>query len=121
MNEDEARVIVVDDAVDVAEAMAMALEADGYKVWVAHDGNEALALVAEHAPHCVLFDIDMPGLDGSELSLRLREAHGDDLILIAVTGWSDKDSRVAEAFARVDHYLRKPVDPAVLRKVLPPL
>ena len=121
MNEDEARVIVVDDAVDVAEAMACALEVDGYKVWVAHDGNEALALVAEHHPHCVLFDIDMPGLDGSELSKRLRETHGDDLILVAVTGWSDKDSRVAEAFARVDHYLRKPVDPAMLRKLLPPV
>ena len=121
MNNDEARVIVVDDAVDVAEAMAFALKSDGYTVWVAHDGNEALALVAEHQPHCVLFDIDMPGLDGSELSRRLREDHGDDLILIAVTGWSDKDSRVAEAFARVDHYLRKPVDPAVLRKVLPPV
>ena len=121
MEEDQARVIVVDDAVDVAEAMAYALEADGYTVWVAHDGNEALALVAKHDPHCVLFDIDMPGLDGSELSKRLRETHGDDLILVAVTGWSDKDSRVAEAFARVDHYLRKPVDPAVLRKLLPPV
>jgi len=121
MNEDEARVIVVDDAVDVAAAMAYALEVDGYKVWVAHDGNEALAMVAEHQPHCVLFDIDMPGLDGSELSKRLRDVHGDDLILIAVTGWSDKDSRVAEVFSRVDHYLRKPVDPAALRKVLPPL
>ena len=47
MNPDEARIIVVDDAVDVAEAMAGALTADGYKVWVAHDGNEALAMVAE--------------------------------------------------------------------------
>jgi CheY-like chemotaxis protein len=85
-NGDEARVIVVDDAVDVAEAMACALTADGYKVWVAHDGNEALEMVAAHDPHCVLFDIDMPGLDGSELSKRLRDAHGDDLILVAVTG-----------------------------------
>ena len=75
-NGDEARVIVVDDAVDVAEAMAFALESDGYKVWIAHDGNEALKMVDEHHPHCVLFDIDMPGLDGSELSKRLRDAHG---------------------------------------------
>src|SRR5690349_13382028 len=83
-NGDEARVIVVDDAVDVAEAMAFALESDGYKVWIAHDGHEALEMVAEHDPHCVLFDIDMPGLDGSELSKRLRDAHGDYLILVAV-------------------------------------
>ena len=121
MNADEARVIVVDDAVDVAEAMALTLEADGYRVWVAHDGNEALDLVAKHHPHCVLFDLDMPNLDGHQLARRLREAHGDDLILVAVTGWSDKDSKVADTFARVDHYLKKPVDPAVLRKLLPPL
>jgi CheY-like chemotaxis protein len=121
MHADEARVIVVDDAVDVAAAMAYALEADGYRVWTAHDGNEALALVEEHHPHCVLFDIDMPSLDGSELSKRLREKYGDDLVLVAMTGWSDKDPRVAEAFARVDHYLRKPIDPAVLRKLLPPV
>jgi CheY-like chemotaxis protein len=121
MDLDEARIIVVDDAVDVAEALAAALESDGYKVWVAHDGHEALELVALHKPHCVLFDIDMPSLDGSELSKRLRQEHGDDLVLVAVTGWSDKDPRVAEAFARVDHYLRKPFDAEALRKVLPPV
>jgi len=121
MEPDEARIIVVDDAPDVAEALAFALEGDGYKVWIAHDGNEALDLVAAHKPHCVLFDIDMPSLDGSELSKRLRQQHGDDLVLVAVTGWSDKDPRVAEAFGRVDHYLRKPIDAEALRKVLPPL
>jgi len=121
MDTDEARIIVVDDAADVAEALAMALEGDGYRVWVAHDGNEALDLVSAHKPHCVLFDIDMPSLDGSELSKRLRNAYGDDLVLIAVTGWSDKDPRVAEAFGRVDHYLRKPIDADALRKVLPPV
>lgn len=119
--DDEARVVVVDDVADIAEALAFSLENDGYKVWVAHDGLEALALIEKHQPHCVIFDINMPSLDGSELSKRLREKHGDDLVLIAITGWSETDSRVAEAFARVDHYLKKPVDPAVLRKLLPPV
>ena len=121
MGEDEARVVVVDDVADIADALAFALENDGYKVWVAYDGLQALDLIEKHQPHCVIFDINMPSLDGSELSKRLRERHGDDLVLIAITGWSETDSRVAEAFARVDHYLKKPVDPAVLRKVLPPV
>ena len=121
MGEDEARVVVVDDVADIADALAYALEHDGYKVWVAHDGIQALALIEAHQPHCVLFDIDMPSLDGSELSKRLRDRYGDDLVLVAMTGWSQKDPRVAEAFARVDHYLQKPVDPGVLRKVLPPI
>ena len=123
MGEDEARVVVVvvDDVADIAEALAYALEQDGYRVWTARDGLQALALIEEHEPHCVIFDINMPSLDGSELSKLLRERHGDDLVLIAITGWSETDSRVAEAFARVDHYLKKPIDPVVLRKVLPPL
>jgi DNA-binding response OmpR family regulator len=121
MGEDEARVVVADDVADIAEALAYSLEHDGYKVWIAHDGIQALALIEEHKPHCVIFDINMPSLDGSELSKLLRERYGDDLVLIAITGWSDTDPRVAEAFARVDHYLRKPVDPAVLRKLLPPV
>ena len=121
MGEDEARVVVVDDVADIAEALAYSLEQDGYKVWIAHDGVQALAVIEEHQPHCVLFDIDMPSLDGSELSKRLRDRYGDDLVLVAMTGWSQKDPRVAEAFARVDHYLQKPVDPGVLRKLLPPV
>ena len=121
MEENEARVVVVDDVADIADALAYALEQDGYKVWTAHDGIQALGLIEEHQPHCVLFDIDMPSLDGSELSKRLRDRYGDDLVLVAMTGWSQKDPRVAEAFARVDHYLQKPVDPGVLRKLLPPV
>ncbi|MEO8526353.1 MAG: response regulator [Caldimonas sp.] len=121
MGEDEARVVVADDVADIAEALACGLEQDGYKVWIAHDGVEALALIEEHKPHCVLFDINMPGLDGSELSKLLRDRYGDDLVLVAITGWSDTDPRVAEAFARVDHYLRKPIDLAALRKLLPPV
>jgi CheY-like chemotaxis protein len=61
----------------------------------------------------------MPGMDGDELSKRLRESYGDDIVLIAMTGGRDKDKRVHDTFARVDHYLRKPVDLGQLRRLLP--
>ncbi|MEO8081198.1 MAG: response regulator [Caldimonas sp.] len=121
MDADEVRVLVVDDVADAAEALGMGLELDGYKVRIAHDGRQALAVVEEFRPHCVLLDVHMPGIDGSELSQRLRTRYGDDLVLVAVTGWSEDDERVSKTFACVDHYLKKPVDPAELRKVLPPL
>ncbi len=121
MNNDEVRVLVVDDVFDAAEALACGLELDGYKVRIAQNGEQALALIEESVPHCVLLDVDMPGIDGAELSRRLRERHGDDLVLIAVTGWGEDDERVSQTFACVDHYLKKPVDPAELRKLLPPL
>jgi DNA-binding response OmpR family regulator len=116
---EDVRVVVVDDDSEVAEALAAALEFDGYRVKIASDGAQAVALVAEFAPHCVLLDVEMPGMDGDELSKRLREGYGDEIVLIAVTGGRDKDKRVQDTFARVDHYLSKPVDLGLLRRLLP--
>lgn len=121
MDGDEVRVVVVDDVSDAAETLACALELDGYHVRTANDGHHALTVIEEYQPHCVLLDINMPGIDGCELAKRLRERHGDDLVLIAVTGWGEEDDRVSQAFVRIDHYLRKPVKPELLRKLLPPL
>ena len=121
MSEDDVRVVVVDDFLDAAEALAETLAMSGYKVWVATDGAGALALIETHQPHCVLLDIGMPGMDGNELTRTLRTRYGDDIVLIAVTGREHDDERVSDTFARVDHYLQKPVDPDVLRKLLPPV
>jgi DNA-binding response OmpR family regulator len=119
--DDDVRVLVVDDAADEAEPLAAALRVDGYSVSTALDGYRALAMVEGDLPHCVLLDINMPGLDGHELSRKLRSRYGDDIVLIAVTGWDLRDPRVAQVFDIVDHYLVKPVDQAALRKVLPVL
>ncbi|MDQ2927127.1 MAG: response regulator [Pseudomonadota bacterium] len=116
---EDVRVIVVDDDREVAETLAAALEFDGYRVKIADNGAQAVALVAEFAPHCVLLDVEMPGMDGDELSKRLREGYGDEIVLIAVTGGRDKDKRVHDTFDRVDHYLKKPVDLDLLRRLLP--
>ena len=47
--------------------------------------------------------------------------YGNDMVLIAVTGWSRDDRRVAETFDRVDHYLQKPIEADVIRSLLPPI
>lgn len=121
MGANEVRVVVVDDVSDAADALASALESDGYTVMTACDGEQALALVDQFQPHCVLLDIDMPGMSGQEVAARLRTLHGPELVLIAVTGWGKADDRVSHAFADFDYYLRKPFDLAALRKVLRPL
>lgn len=118
---DEVRVVVVDDVGDEAEALALALSLDGYEVRTAHDGLAALDLVAQFDPHCVLLDIDMPGLNGCELSRRLRDLYGDDLVLIAVSGWGHEDLRLSKDFECIDHYLRKPFDADRLKRLLPPV
>lgn len=121
MDDSEVRVLVVDDVQDAAEALACALQADGYTVLTAHDGATALSLIETFLPHCVLLDIDMPTMGGHELASRLRLRFGDAVVLIAVTGWGRADDRFSQAFELFDHYLRKPFDTAVLHKILPPL
>lgn len=115
------KVLVVDDEPDVAEVLAELLRFNGYEVRVVHDGLHAWSAVEDWLPHCVLLDVNLPGIDGGELSRRLRERYGDDLILVAITGWGETDKRVSDAFGRVDHYLQKPVDLQMLSKVLPPV
>ena len=118
---DEVRVVVVDDVLDTVDMLAMMLEIDGYRVMTAGDAFHALQAVERHRPHCVLLDVHMPGTDGCDLSRELRDRYGDDILLIAVTGFDERDSRVAETFRRVDHWLAKPVDIDRLRRVLPPV
>ena len=69
----------------------------------------------------MLLDIHMPGIDGCDLAQRLRERYGDDIVLIAVTGYDETSERVAQTFARVDHYFKKPIDFKILHKILPPV
>jgi DNA-binding response OmpR family regulator len=121
MNEDMVRVVVVDDDVDVADALSMQLSLDGYRVVTALDVKQAVRCIESHQPHCVLFDIGMPDIDGYELACMLRHRFKDELVLIAVTGSNESNSRVKDTFAVVDHYFQKPLDTAALRKVLPPL
>ena len=121
MFREEARIVVVDDVADAAESIASALMLDGYSVKIALDGQSALAVVEEYRPHCVLLDINMPGIDGHELAKLLRARYGDEVVLIAVTGWGHEDERVSAAFASVDHCLRKPVNPEMLRELFPPI
>jgi CheY-like chemotaxis protein len=119
--DDGVRVVVVDDLPDACLTLGMHLEFDGYTVRSANSAAEALELVARFRPHCVLLDVHMPDVDGLELARTLRSQYGDDIVLVAVTGRSPTDARVADAVAVVDHKLQKPIDLEQLRKVLPNL
>jgi DNA-binding response OmpR family regulator len=119
-SEDRVRVVVVDDLSDLADGLAESLQLEGFDAVAAHGGQQAIELVATFKPHCILFDIEMPGIDGLELAHRLRAAHGDDLILLAMTGRDVGEARVADTFAMVDHYFGKPLELSALLKVIHP-
>ncbi|OEZ60314.1 ATP-binding protein [Duganella sp. HH105] len=115
------RVMVVDDNEDAARALGEALELMGHSVQVVFSAPAALELAPLLRPDICLLDIGLPGMDGYELALRLRQqvARGSgDLRLFAVTGYGQDADRRRAMEAGFDHHLTKPIDLARLDAML---
>jgi CheY-like chemotaxis protein len=110
------RVLVVDDNIDAAESLSLLLQAEGHETQLAHDGLTAVEATARFAPHIVLLDIGLPGLNGYEAAMRMRlpAQGGARPTLVALTGWGQQQDRERAAQAGFDLHLTKPVDPAVI-------
>jgi CheY-like chemotaxis protein len=106
-----ARVLIVDDHVESADGFGRLLKRRGYQPRIAYDGPSAVEAADEFQPNIALLDIDLPGMDGCEVAEALRKnpAHWNCL-LIAVTGFGEKELRARCAEAGFDYYLTKPVD-----------
>src|SRR4051794_27474648 len=112
-------VLVVDDHRDSADALAQLVALWGHRALVAYDGASALALYREHRPGVVVLDIGMPGMDGCELTSRIRRDYpGDRALVVAVTGYGREEDRRRCAEAGADRHLTKPADPGELRRLL---
>ena len=111
--------LVVDDSRDAADTLSRMLQLLGYNTRVEYSARAALARADSVRPLCVMLDIGMPGMDGLELARDFRRKFGDDVVLVAVTGYNSDDPRVAETFAIVDHYFTKPLSMEVLQRILP--
>ena len=113
------RVLVVDDNVDAAESMAIVLGLAGHEVWTAHDGEHALEIARQSRPDLVFLDLGMPRMTGYDVARRIRlEPGGENIVLVACTGWGQPEDRRRSAAAGFDHHLVKPVSPeAVLELV----
>ena len=113
------RIMVVDDNADAAAMLASLLHNHGHDVRVAVDGRKALEMAREFAPHVVLLDIGMPGMNGLEVARRLRQQNQEPRPLIAaVTGWSGPTEAERSLEAGFDVHLVKPVEEADLLKLL---
>jgi len=113
------RILLVEDNPDVAEGMAMLLEAFGHEVHVATSGPDALDAARAQRPALLLVDIGLPGMDGYELARRVREIPAlRDAVLVALTGYALEEDRERARKAGFDQHLIKPVDPKVLRGVV---
>ena len=113
------RILVVDDNLDAAESLAALLAINGHETRLAHDGFQAVEEAREFRPDVVFLDIGMPTLDGHETARRIRqEPWGQNMVLVALTGWGQLEDRRRSKEAGFNHHLVKPADPNVVAKLI---
>lgn len=109
------RVLVVDDAPDVTEMLALMMSYAGYEVETAFSAPEALDVARSHSFDAVISDIGMPGMNGYQLAEALRATPGyESTPLIAVTGFVHYEDRERARRAGFDDFHNKPINPSAL-------
>jgi DNA-binding response OmpR family regulator len=106
------RILVVDDEPRMIRFIRLNLEHDGYEVFEASTGEEALEQLRDHIPNLVLLDVMMPGMDGFETLRMMREISTVPVIMLTAKG--DVEDRVKGLELGADDYIAKPFDPAEL-------
>ncbi|MEO8022390.1 response regulator [Polaromonas sp.] len=113
------RILVTDDNKDAAFTLASLLGMMGHEVRTAHDGAEAIAMVASFSPEIIFLDIGMPHMDGYEACRRIRRlAQAPAPVIVALTGWGQADDKRKAREAGFDHHVTKPVDAAQLEELV---
>lgn len=113
------KILIAEDNAVNRELLRELLEARGYTVFEARDGQEALQMIDETRPELLLLDIGMPVLDGFAVTSRIREnPRLAKLPVVAVTAYAMQGDRDRILRSGFDGYLSKPVNPAALTEEL---
>jgi DNA-binding response OmpR family regulator len=107
------RILVVEDEVDLADALATGLRREGYAVDVAYEGNAALEKIMVNAYDVLLLDVNLPNENGRSIARRVRDGVGapeaeDQPRILMLTALGDVEDRVAGLDDGADDYLVKP-------------
>lgn len=115
MENKEYKILLVDDEPDIIEFLSYNLKKEGYIIYQANNGKEAIKLAQEIVPHLILLDVMMPGIDGIETCEEIRKYPPLNKTVIAfLTARSEDYSQIAGFEAGGDDYISKPVKPKVL-------
>jgi two-component system, sensor histidine kinase len=113
------RVLVIDDNVDAADALAIQLEMDGHQTRTEYSGDVALRAAHEFQPEVVFCDIGMAGMDGHEVAACLRaDRRYASTVLVALTGWGSEDDKRRTRSTGFDFHLVKPVSAEAVDEIL---
>jgi signal transduction histidine kinase/CheY-like chemotaxis protein len=113
------RVLVADDNRDAAESLGLLLQVHGFETETAVDGEQALALATAGRFDAAILDIGMPHLNGYDVARGIRALpKGRTMLLVALTGWGQREDKERALAAGFDDHLTKPVHPHQLLGVL---
>jgi CheY-like chemotaxis protein len=113
------RILIADDNQDALETLALLLQVDGHEVFKTLDGGAALQAAADWKPDLAFLDIGMPVLDGYATARGIRkEPWGHDMLLVALSGWGQREDMARSRDAGFDLHLVKPVSADAIAKVL---
>lgn len=115
MKNKDIKILLVDDEPDILEIVGYNLKNEGYKIYTAKNGIEAIETAKKTIPHLILLDIMMPEMDGMEACEKIRATKGLENVLITFfTARGEDYSQVAGFDVGADDYITKPIKPKVL-------
>ena len=105
-------ILVVDDDRDIVEALAIYLENEGYRIFKAYDGLEALEVIEREEVHLVIMDLMMPRMDGIKATKRIRETSNIPVIMLSAK--TEDTDKIIGLNMGADDYIAKPFNPLEL-------
>ena len=115
MKNEAIKILLVDDEPDILEIVGYNLKNEGYTIFTAKNGIEAIKIAKKITPHLIILDIMMPEMDGIETCEKIRATKGLENILITFfTARGEDYSQVAGFNVGADDYITKPIKPKVL-------
>lgn len=115
MKKRDIKILLVDDEPDILEIVGYNLGQEGYQIFTASNGIEAIDTAKKELPHLILMDVMMPKMDGMEATEAIRKIDGLSNVIIAFfTARSEDYSQVAGFEAGADDYITKPIKPKLL-------
>jgi len=115
MKKEDIRILLVDDEQDILEIVGYNLSLEGYQVFTAKNGVEAVSKAKKKLPHLVILDVMMPEMDGIETCEIMRNTPGlEHTIITFLTARGEDYSQLAGFEAGADDYIQKPIKPKVL-------
>ncbi len=115
MSENTFKILLVDDEIDILEFISYNLAKEGYKVYTAKNGVEAIKIAEKKLPHLIILDVMMPEMDGIAACEELRKIPSlKNTVIAFLTARGEDYSQIAGFEAGADDYITKPIRPKVL-------